>query len=158
MALGGVLAALAVVIMAMGTLIPGATYVCPIICMFLLSQVWKVCGSRVAWAWYAAVAILAALMSPDKEAAAVFVFLGYYPIIKPRLDGFKGKWVLKFLFFNAVTLAMYALLIHLFGMAELAAELAELGTVMAAVTLILGNLTFFMLDLLLGRKLLFRRT
>lgn len=155
MALGGVLAALAIVIMSMGTLIPGATYACPVICMVLLHQIWKICGNRVAWAWYGAVALLSALMSPDKEAAAVFVFLGYYPIIKPRLDRHRGKLLWKALFFNCVTLVMYALLIYLLGMAELAAELSELGVVMTILTLILGNLTFFLLDMLLGRKLRF---
>lgn len=157
MALGGVLAALAVVIMAMGTLIPMATYACPVICMFLLSQVLRICGRRTAWAWYAAVAMLSVLMSPDKEAAAVFLFLGYYPIIKPWLDRKPGKWLLKLVFFNGVTLGMYALLIHVFGMAELAAELEELGTVLAICTLVLGNLTFFLLDMLLGRRLVLRK-
>ena len=40
-ALGGVLAALAVVIMCLGTLIPIATYVCPAICMLLVQVVTK---------------------------------------------------------------------------------------------------------------------
>ena len=71
MALGGVLAALAVVIMALGTLIPVATYVCPVLCMLLLQAVNKLCGSRVAWAWYGAVAILSMLLAPDKEKAAI---------------------------------------------------------------------------------------
>ena len=58
MALGGVLAALAVVIMSFGTIIPVATYVCPAICMLLGQVVLKICGGRVAWAWYGAVALL----------------------------------------------------------------------------------------------------
>ena len=62
-ALGGVLAALAVVIMAMGTLIPVATYVCPVLCCMLLQFVLLSCGRRIAWAWYAAVAILSALLA-----------------------------------------------------------------------------------------------
>ena len=83
-ALGGILAALAVVLMNMGTLIPVATYVCPMLCMLLLQLVLKICGSRIAWAWYGAVAILSLLMAPDKEAAVVFLALGYYPILKPK--------------------------------------------------------------------------
>lgn len=83
MALGGVLAALAVVIMGMGTLIPVATYVCPMLCALLLQVVLKTCGVRVAWAWYGAVAILSLLLAPDKEAAAVFLFLGYTPSSSP---------------------------------------------------------------------------
>ena len=145
-ALGGMMAALAVVIMSLGGLIPVATYVCPVISMVLLSFVTRMCGKRIGWAWYGAVAILGALLGPDKEAAAVFVFLGYYPILKPRLDRMKAGVILKALLFNTVILLMYALLIHLFGMAQIAAEYEELGKVMTGVMLILGNLTFFLLD------------
>lgn len=150
MALGGVLAALAVVVMAMGTLIPVATYVCPLLCMLLLQTVLKTCGGRVAWAWYGAVAILSMLMAPDKEAAAVFAFLGYYPIIKPRLDKSKGKWMWKLLLFNAVILAMYWVLTQVLGLTEIAQEYSEMGLILTAIMLVLGNVTFFLLDRLLG--------
>ncbi len=151
MALGGILAALAVTVMAMGGLIPVATYVCPMINMLILSLVLRLCGQRTAWAWYGAVAILSLLLGPDKEAAAVFVFLGYYPILKPRLDGKKLGWLYKGLLFNVVILAMYWLLINLFGMAQIAGEFSELGQAMLAVMLVLGNVTFYLLDVILTR-------
>lgn len=153
MALGGMMAALAVVIMSMGTLIPVATYVCPMLCAMLLQLVLKTCGSRIAWAWYGAVAILSVLLAPDKEAAAVFVCIGYYPILKPKLDRSRGKWLWKALLFNSSILAMYWLLMHLFGLEQIAAEFEEMGIVMTLIMLILGNVTFFLLDRLLGRKL-----
>ena len=156
MALGGVLAALAVVIMAMGTLIPVATFVCPVLVMMILQMVLKSCGSRVAWAWYGAVAILGLLMAPDKEAAAIFAFLGYYPIVKPKLDARKGKWLWKALLFNTAMGVMYFLLLSLLGMSEIAAEYAEMGTVLTIVMLILGNITFFLLDRLLSMRLKIR--
>ena len=149
-ALGSVLAALAIVIMCMGGLIPVATFVCPMLCMLILKIVLARCGSRMGWAWYAAVAILSLLLGPDKEAAAVFLFLGYYPIIKPWLDGWKMQWLLKGLLFNCAILAMYWVLLRLLGMEELTAEFAELGTVMTVVMLVMGNITFFLLDRLLG--------
>ena len=154
-ALGGMLAALAVVIMSLGGMIPSATFVCPMMCCLILEIVRRICGVRVAWAWYGAVAILGLLMSPDKEAAAVYVFLGYYPILKPVFDRSRLRWLYKILFFNAVILAMYWLLMHLFGMAELAEDWAELGFALTAVMLLLGNVTFFLLDVVLGRQ--FRR-
>jgi len=154
-ALGGILAALAVVILSMGTLIPVATFVCPMLCMLLLKVVLIRCGDRIGWAWYGAVAVLGALLAPDKEAAAVFVFLGFYPIIKPKMEALPAKWLWKVLYFNAAILIMYWLLMNLFGMAQIAVEFAELGTVMTIVTLLVGNVTFFLLDLLLGRN--FRR-
>lgn len=157
MATGGLLAALAVVIMNLGTLIPVATFVCPMLCMMILQLVLKLCGSRVAWAWYGAVAILGLLLAPDKEAAAVFLFIGFYPILKPRLDAMKFGPVLKAVLFNAAILLMYWMLIHLFGMGEIAAEYEELGTVMTVILLVLGNVTFFLLDRILGRMGLRRK-
>ena len=157
MALGGVLAALAVVIMCLGGLIPLATYTCPMLCCLLLKLVYQSCGRRIGWSWYGAVAILSLLMGPDKEAAAVFVFFGYYPLIKPMLDGLKLGWLLKAVLFNAAAVVMYALLIHLFGMAQVAAEFQEMGKILLIVTLALGNVTFFLLDRLLGMKLRRRR-
>lgn len=157
MALGGVMAALAVVVMCMGGLIPVATFICPMVCMGLLVVVIARCGNRVAWAWYGAVAILSVLLGPDKEAAAVFVFLGYYPILKPKMDKLPLKWLWKLIFFNAVILIMYWLLLNLFGMAQLMQEFEEMGTVMTVATLVMGNVTFFMLDRLLVPNLRFRR-
>ena len=152
MALGGVLGALAVVIMCLGTLIPVGTYACPMLCAVVLQMVLKTCGSRIAWAWYGAVALLGLLLAPDKEAAAVFVFLGYYPIVKPKLDRKKLPWLWKGLLFNASVLALYWLLLRLFGMEQLVSEFRELGAAMTVVLLILGNVTFFLLDKLLGMK------
>ena len=152
-ALGGILAALAVVIMNLGTLIPVAPYVCPMLCITLLELVRKLCGSRIAWAWYGAVAILALLLAPDKEAAAVFAFLGYYPIVKPWIDRRKGKWLIKALLFNGATLLMYWLLMHLFGMEQIVQEFSDLGLAMTAALLVLGNVTFFLLDRLLDGRI-----
>ena len=151
-ALGGVLAALAVVVMSLGTIIPVATYVCPMICMVLEQVVMKICGKRIAWAWYGAVAVLSLLLSPDKEAAAVFAALGYYPIVKPRLEKMKLPWLWKAVLFNAVILALYWLLIHLLGMDALAEEFAEAGSVMTVVMLLLGNVIFFLLDRVLSKR------
>ena len=151
-ALGGVLAALAVVVMCLGTIIPVATYVCPMFCALLLQAVLKTCGVRIAWAWYGAVTILSLLLAPDKEAAAVFAFLGYYPIVKPRLDKTRLRWLWKGLLFNASVLVMYWLLLRVFGLAQVTEDFEEIGVVMLIVLLILGNVTFFLLDKLLEKR------
>ena len=152
MALGGVLASLAVAIACIGGLIPASTFICPMISMLILSLVLKRCGRRIAWAWYGAVAILCALLSPDKEAAAVFLFLGYYPILKPRLDRLPLRWLWKALIFNAAVLLMYTVLMHVFGMAQILQEFEEMGTIMILLTLLLGNATFILLDRLLSMR------
>lgn len=155
-ALGGVLAALAVVVMSLGGLIPVATYVSPMLCTVLLKMVLRTCGKRIAWAWFGAVAILSVLLSLDKEAAAVFVFLGYYPIVKPMLERRHFPWIWKLLLFNGSVGVLYFLLLQILGMQALQAEFAEMGTVLLAVLLVLGNVTFVLLDRLLGMERLGR--
>ena len=148
-AFGGMMAALALVVMNLGGLIPVATYVCPMLCMLLLTFVHQSCGVRIAWAWYGGVSVLGLLMSPDKEAAAVFLALGYYPILKPKLDTLRFRWLWKGLLFNVATVSLYAVLLHLVGMAELAAEMDDMGNILLIVLLVLGNVTFIALDRLL---------
>ncbi len=150
-ALGGVLASLGMVIMSMGTLIPAATYVCPMLSMILCAVVLRLCGTRIAWAWYGAVTILGMLLSPDKESASLFAVMGYYPIIRPFFEKHRFRIAVKILYFNSVVLAVYAAMFYLFGMAQLQAEYKSLGVIGLAVMLILGNVTFCLLDLVLRR-------
>lgn len=150
-ALGGVLAALAIVIMTLGGLIPIATYVCPMLCSLMLLAVKLSCGDRIGWAWYGAVSILSLLLSPDKEAAAVFVVLGYYPIIQPKMEKLPLQFVWKLLLFNIASAMLYAALLFVFGMEQLVAEFQELGIAGLMITLILGNICFFLLDRVLHK-------
>ncbi len=147
------MAALAIVIMCLGGLIPFATFICPMFCLMLTKLVKNLCGRRIAWAWYGAVAVLSLLLAPDKEAAAVFVFLGYYPIVKPWMDRQRFSALYKAALFNAAILVMYWLLIRIFGLSEIAQNYEEAGTVMTVIMLLLGNVTFFMMDLILGRRI-----
>lgn len=153
MALGGVLAALSVCIMALGGLIPVATYVIPMLCMILLQFVRSICGNRVGWAWYGAVCILGLLLGPDKEAQAVFLALGYYPLIKPRFDRSKAAPLYKALYFNAVILSLYWLLLNLMGLPGLVKDFEGMTILSLAILLALGNFCFFTMDRILGKPL-----
>ena len=150
-AFGGMMAALAMTIMCVGGLIPIATFTCPVISMLILAYVTKICGKRIGWAWYGAVSILGLILAPDKEAAAVFTFIGFYPIVKPAFDRCKLGLLYKAVLFNVLILLMYGLLIYLMGMDQLAAEFRDMGRIMTIVTLILGNAVFFLLDKVLLR-------
>ena len=152
-ALGGMLAAVAVVLMCIGTIIPIATYAAPVLCMMVCQMVLQICGSRIAWAWYGVVAILGLMLAPDKEAAAVFLVLGYYPIAKPKLEAMKAAWLWKGLLFNGSILLLYWVLLNLIGVSQLLEEFSGMGVAMTAVLLVLGNVTFFLLDHVLSRKL-----
>lgn len=150
-AFGGVAATMAVVIMSLGGLIPVATYVCPVLCALLGYVVLRICGRRIAWAWYGTVALLAMLFGPDKEAAAVYLFLGYYPIIKSFFDRIRLGFILKILYFNGSVALLYTVLIYLMGMTQFLTDYFEAGLFGLAIMLILGNITFLFLDRLLLR-------
>ena len=149
-ALGGILAAVAVVIMCLGGYISVATYVCPMFCCATQFIVLRFCGIRLAWTWYALVVILSGLMSPDKEAALVFLAIGYYPLIKQRLDVCRFSIVLKILFFNISIAIIYTVMINILGMHDIAKDNMEFGTVGLVIILLLGNITFLLLDRLLA--------
>ncbi len=151
-ALGGVLAALAVGIQCVIGLIPVATFVTPMLCIMTGQLVQLRCGKRIAWAWYGAVAILSLLLGPDKEAALVYAALGYYPIIKPWLEKGKLAWLWKGLYFNSILLLLYGIVMRLLGFDEIVQELQTMGAIMAVVTWLLGNVVFILMDLLLSMK------
>ena len=151
-ALCGLMAAVAIVIMCLGGLIPVATYACPVLCTLLGNMIQKICGRRYAWVWYSAVCLLAILFSPDKEAAIVYLLLGFYPYIKPYFDKLKLRIMLKFLYFNFITIVAYRFMLWVFGQTQILQEFAFWGTLGILIVLILANVTFFMLDFLLSRN------
>ncbi|MFR6378847.1 MAG: hypothetical protein ACLUNZ_02485 [Evtepia sp.] len=83
----GILAALMTVIMLAGPLIPTMTYVAPAAAgVFLIPVVWEF-GGKAGGLLYAAVALLAFFLAPDKEAALCFVLLfSWYPVARPKLQ------------------------------------------------------------------------
>lgn len=150
-ALGGILAALAIVVMCLGTLIPFAAYVCPVVCILLQMTVSKKCGKKLAWAWYTAVMILSLLLCPEKESAVLFLLLGYYPIVKPCFDrAFLGV-IWKLLYFNAAVILLYVITKYILGIEDTDHLSQVWKTVSTIAILLLGNFTFGLLDKLLTK-------
>lgn len=148
MAISGLLAAAAVVLMLLGGLIPMSTYTCPMLATLLCSVVFMLCGTKTALLWYVAVSILVLLTGSDKEAAFVFLLLGYYPVLKPRIDKSPLRLLWKVLLFNSVVLILTVLLMILIGL-EFSGKSGFVSVVLSFVLLLLGNLVFFLLDRLL---------
>ena len=156
-ALGGVLAALAVTVMLLGGLIPVGTYVAPMLAALPLIVLLRELPTPLCVGWYAVTALLSVLLCPEKETAFVFVFLGWYPILRPRLEKLPTvlRLGLKLLIFNLAIAALYGLLIFVFQLDALVQEARETGKLLLAVMLLLGNLCFLLFDLLLKRLSLF---
>ena len=150
-AAGGVLAAAAVAVMTLGTAIPVGTFCCPVLASLPLIPVLDLCGAGVGMAWYGAVSIFALLLSPDREAALLFLLLGYYPAVRPLLERFRSRPLrlgAKLLLFNLAVTMLYGLLLRLLAPE---AEMEGAAQWIGVALLILGNGTFLIYDLLLGR-------
>lgn len=152
-ALGGVLAALAVVILLLGGMIPIGTYLAPMLAALPLVILLAELPKSLCLGWYCIVALLGVLLCPDKETAFVFVFLGWYPLAKPALDRLPKLpgLLCKLLIFNASTAALYALLILVFRLDALVREAQETGMILLIAIVLMGNLSFILFDLVLGR-------
>lgn len=151
-AICGIFAGVAITIMCLGGIIPFATYVTPMLCIIIGQIILTGCGKRLAWCWYIVVSILALLLGPDKEAALLFAFLGSYPCVKQSFDRSKLCWLWKLLYFNLVIGILYFLISFVFGLHDIQDEYRELGKIGLVIFLLLGNMTFILLDRILSFK------
>ncbi len=156
-ALCGVAVALSVVLLLLGAVVPVAMFIAPAAGGILIAAVDVECGRRFAWTAYGAASLLGVLLAPDKETALFFIILlGYYPLVKPRFDRLRLaalRVAARLLLCNGSVLAMYGLLLLFFPGGEIAAELQATALVLAAVTLLIGNVAFLLYDRALANLL-----
>ena len=162
MALCGILAALALVFLSLGSIVPAATFCCPILAMLCSLPAVEEYGAKTTLLFYGVVSILALLLVPDKEVALLFAFLGWYPALRPAIDRqiprkLPGALV-KLLLFAAAVSAMYALAIGVLGMGYLAAEYTAAGQAMLLLMAAMGGVVWLLFDRVLARfTLLYRK-
>lgn len=154
LALSAVLAALAVALLFLGGVIPLTAIALPVLASLALIPVYAEYGAKWGFLWYLAVAVLGLLLTPDKEAAVLFVFFGYYPMLRKAFGRIRlrvGRWLGKLLYLNASVVAAYALMIFVFRIGTLAEDFAATEKWLLAAVLILGNACFALYDALLVR-------
>lgn len=154
-ALGGIVAALSLVMMISVAVIPFLTYALPAAAGMLI--VFMVIETDKKWAFgvYCTVAILGAILVPDKEVAVMYLaFFGYYPIIKAffeaKLNAVIG-WILKIAAFVATMVASYALMIKFMGVTI--DETEEFGAMAIPILLGTGTLAFVLYDIALTKMI-----
>lgn len=151
LALCGVLTALAVTLLALGSILPGMVFCAPILAMAVLLPVLEELGPRAAGTAYAAAALLGLLLVPDRETALVYLFFGWYPILRPKIAAlpFRPARVLaRLAVCNAAALALYGLALRLMGLTE---DLLESVWYLNAALLAAGNVVFLLTDATLAR-------
>ena len=151
-ALCGLLAAVSVVCLMMGSLIPAALYACPILAMAALLPLREAFGRSAALTTYAAVSILALLLVPDKELALLYGFFGWYVPLQPLLDALRPRPLriaVKLTLSNLAMLTLYGLLVFVFQLQSVLEELEGLNTLWLMLLLLSANCLFVLTDILL---------
>jgi len=143
------LAALGTALLLLSGAIGIGTYAGPVLAGFLLIPVQYEYG----WRWtipvWLVTGVLTLMLSPDWEMGLIYLLLlGWYPAVKPFFDrlGIVG-WILKFLAFNVLAIALYSVLFSILGMAELG--FATIGG--ALLLLGMGNILFLLYDFALKK-------
>lgn len=151
MALCGLLTALAVVVMVLAGAIGIGTFAGPVLAMIVLLPVLEEYGPKAAAIAYAATAILGLLLVPELELAMVYAAFGWYPILRPHIARISSRFLRTLVqlgICTVVILALYGVLLRFLG---LTTDLLEAAPLFNLALLVLGELTFLVMDLALDR-------
>ena len=150
-ALCGILAALSTVVMFFTGIIPVATLALPAIAGCLLIPVVAEVGISWGFGTFAVCAGLSFLLAPDRETAFVYLFFGWYPILRPKIAALPSRplrVLARIAVCSAAALLLYGLVLRLMG---LTAELLESAWYFNAALLAAGNVVFLLTDSTLAR-------
>lgn len=147
--LPAMMAALGIAVMLLGGIFGVMTYAAPLIASAFLIPVIVELGDRSAWLCYAATAVMGMVILPDKELACFYLFVGFYPIVRPlfyRIRAGVLRAAAKLLFFAVCIAVDYTCLWFVFRLEAVMADLKEAGAVMNAVFFAALILTMLLFD------------
>lgn len=147
MALCGMTTALGVVLMVLGAILELGMYVCPMFVGLSLIPIGKRWGAKYHLLLWAAISLLCLMLVSNPEQNLMFIgFFGWYPALRPRLQRLPclPRLAVKLALFNAIVIAIEALLIVV-----LVPE--AMGTALTVLLLALGNVTFLLYDFAIPR-------
>lgn len=152
-ALGGVAAALSVLLMCVAGVTSTLVYAIPMLAGALLMVLVIELNPGFATAVYIAVSFLSLLILGNKEAAVMYIaFFGYYPIIKSFLEKYLKNllcWFVKYVIFNIAMISAYFAVTKIFMISY--DDIKGFGKWALPLLLLAGNVIFVMYDILLTR-------
>ena len=149
LALCGLLSALAAALLILGGVLPGMVFCAPILAMGVLLPVLEEWGPKAAGTSYAAVSILALLLPANRETAFVYLFFGWYPILRPKIAALPSRplrVLARLAVCSAAAVLLYGLALRLMGLTE---EIA--AWYVNALLLAAGHAVFLLTDATLAR-------
>lgn len=156
-AVGGLCAALSIVLMFLGGISSVFVYAVPMLLGTLMCMLKKTFGARCAICVYISVSILSFVLVADKECVLMYaLFFGYYPIIKDSVEKIKCRpfmLLAKFLTFNLCIAAAELVSFYAFGIPFF--DDGKFSVWFIALFAALMNLLFVLYDIMLNRFYLF---
>lgn len=153
LALCAILAAMGVVLMTVGVVIEAFDLTTVMLASMLTVIAVIEAGRGYAYMTYGVMSVLSILLLPSKLIGVMFLFLGYYPIVKEQIERLKRpvSWALKLLFFNLSLVLLYVVMKALFTGIELIDDFG-IGIVMTYVLAIaIANFAFILYDIVLTK-------
>lgn len=145
-AFSGILTALSVVLIFLGTVISVFAYIAPILSGLVIISALRNVNEKSAWLIYVAVSLITFLFMPDKECSLTYIFFfGFYPIVKPRIEKISNKFyqmIMKIVLFNFGIIISQLICFYIFKI-PFDNIFGKWGI---AVLLLLANLLFFVYD------------
>ncbi len=152
-ALGGVIAALSLLLMLVAGVTTSLVYAIPMITGAFLMVLVIEFGAGFAGLEYLAISIISMLLLGNKEAAIMYVaFFGYYPIIKSFIEKYMGKilsWIVKYVIFNVSMVVAYFVVSKIFMITF--DDMEMFGKYALLILLLAGNILFVVYDIMLTR-------
>jgi len=154
-AIGGIVAALSLVLMISVAVIPFLTYALPALAGALIIFIVVEIDKKWAFGVYATVAILGMILVPDKEVAVMYLALfGYYPIFKALIESkfpIVIEWIIKVLAFVLTMAGSYYLMMKFMGVTI--DETEEWGVMAYPILLGMGTFAFVIYDIALTKMI-----
>lgn len=147
LSVSALMAALCVVILALGSLMESLDISLSIIAGLVVMILATEYGDRTALSVFAVVSVISVLLPMKSAGVLFFAFFGWYPILQKKLRILKPMLcrILSFLLFNGVMILLFILSAYFVGL--------ESYTVYGLL-IVLGNVCFYFYDILLDRFLI----
>ena len=149
-AFGGIISALALTFLFLGSVFPFADIAGPAFASLCVLLTGLEFSGRFSLGVYASVSVLAFILVPDKESVLLFIFFfGWFPILKKAADSHMRRLpglLVKLTAFNLSIVLMYWLILKVFVIESVADEFSDYSTAMYFLIMILANITVIILD------------
>ena len=146
-AFSGIISALCVVLLYLGSIIEVLDYSVSALCGILVTLVTIEFGNRTGISVWIVSSVLALIILPVKFSALLFIaFCGWYSFLKKVLETLPKliSWVLKLICFNAVLSVIFFITLKIL-------LVENIGFITVAATVVLSNFVFIIYDILLTK-------